>query len=113
MVKYLVSQVSTNVNQRLKLIDMFGPDVECTVALIALYNQDAEMLRLLCKDLGAIVDEKIWIDGELRSYHGLVPVDYYRHYELLNAEQRHYHYYLPNLGQHILLLSQPCNPLCW
>lgn len=64
MVKYLVSQVSTNVNQRLKLIDMFGPDVECTVALIALYNQDAEMLRLLCKDLGAIVDEKIWIDGK-------------------------------------------------
>ena len=68
MVKYLVSQVSTNVNQRLKLIDMFGPDVECTVALIALYNQDAEMLRLLCKDLGAIVDEKIWIDGKPKMF---------------------------------------------
>ena len=50
MIKYLVNSLGANVNQPFRLTERFKPDVEGSVALIALKNLDQNMIKFLrCK----------------------------------------------------------------
>ena len=63
MVKYLVQNLGANVHQKLKLVEVLKPEIECSVTGIAVMNNDAPMLRLLVKDLGARVSDQFRVDG--------------------------------------------------
>ena len=64
MVKFLVQNLGAKVNYKIKLVELLEPDIECSAAGIAVMNDDAAMLRLLARDLGARVNDQIWVDGK-------------------------------------------------
>ena len=64
MVKYLVRNLGADVNRKLRRVELLEPNIECSVAGIAVMNDDGPMLRLLVQDLGARINDQIWIDGK-------------------------------------------------
>ena len=64
MAKYLVEGLGADVNKKLRLVEVLKPDIECSVVAIAVKNGDVQMLRLLCQNLGARINDQIRIDGK-------------------------------------------------
>ena len=64
MVKFLVQNLGANVNHKVKLVELLKPDIECSAAGVAVMYDNAAMLRLLVRDLGARVNDQIWVDGK-------------------------------------------------